>query len=98
MVKTPPFQGGVTSSILVRVTIIGILAQPGEHLLHTQGVVGSSPANPTKDDIYNSRTRIMKRAIDIEKAGEYSSPVFLLTTDYWFVIMLLHDAKSEISS
>jgi len=40
----------------------------------------------------------MKRAIDIEKAGEYSSPVFLLTTDYWFVIMLLHDAKSEISS
>jgi hypothetical protein len=33
------FYVGFSSLILVRVTRLGILAQPGEHLLHMQGVV-----------------------------------------------------------
>jgi hypothetical protein len=46
-VKTPPFHGGNTSSILVRVTIIGGLAQLGEHLPYKQRVGGSIPSTST---------------------------------------------------
>ena len=45
-VKTSPFHGGNTSSILVGVTN-GELAQLGEHLPYKQGVTGSSPVLPT---------------------------------------------------
>ncbi len=46
-VKTSPFHGGNTSSILVGVTN-GELAQLGEHLPYKQGVTGSSPVLPTR--------------------------------------------------
>ena len=49
-VKTSPFHGGNTSSILVGVTN-GELAQLGEHLPYKQGVTGSSPVLPTKRHI-----------------------------------------------
>ena len=52
VVKTPPFHGGNTSSSLVRVTKYGGVAQPVEHLLHTQGVTDSSSVVSTnKKDI-----------------------------------------------
>ena len=47
-VKTPPFHGGNTSSILVRVTTFGSIAQLGEHLPYKQRVIGSIPIVPTK--------------------------------------------------
>ena len=53
-VKTPPFHGGNTGSIPVRVTTFflsrsyGGVAQPVEHLLHTQGVTDSSSVVSTK--------------------------------------------------
>ncbi len=46
-VKTPPFHGGNPSSILGWVTILGRIAQLGEHLPYKQGVIGSSPIAPT---------------------------------------------------
>ena len=49
-VKTSPFHGGNTSSILVGVTN-GELAQLGEHLPYKQGVTGSSPVLPTNHNI-----------------------------------------------
>ena len=51
--KTSPFHGGNTSSILVGVTIIGSIAQLGEHLPYKQRVIGSSPIVPT-----NKKARI----------------------------------------
>ena len=45
-VKTPPFHGGITGSIPVRVIcfiLFGGLAQLGEHLPYKQGVSGSIP-------------------------------------------------------
>ena len=48
VVKTPPFHGGNTSSSLVRVTKYGGVAQPVEHLLHTQGVTDSSSVVSTR--------------------------------------------------
>src|SRR5699024_4271533 len=49
VVKTSPFHGGITGSNPVRVTILGGLAQLGEHLPYKQGVAGSSPASSTID-------------------------------------------------
>ena len=49
-VKTSPFHGGNTSSILVGVTN-GELAQLGEHLPYKQGVTGSSPVLPTNHNL-----------------------------------------------
>ena len=48
-VKTPPFHGGNTGSIPVRVTtkIYGRIAQLGEHLPYKQEVTGSIPVVPT---------------------------------------------------
>jgi hypothetical protein len=46
-VKTPPFHGGNTGSNPVGVTIIGGLAQLGEHLPYKQRVGGSIPSSST---------------------------------------------------
>ena len=46
-VKTPPFHGGNTGSSPVGVTIIGELAQLGEHLPYKQRVGGSNPSFST---------------------------------------------------
>ena len=51
--KTPPFHGGNTGSIPVRVTIYGGLAQPVERLLHTQEVTDSSSVVSTKPNPLN---------------------------------------------
>ena len=45
-VKTPPFHGGNTGSSPVGVTIIGELAQLGEHLPYKQRVGGSNRHSP----------------------------------------------------
>ena len=52
-VKTPPFHGGNTGSIPVRVTKYGGLAQPVERLLHTQEVTDSSSVVSTKPNPLN---------------------------------------------
>src|SRR5699024_10219582 len=49
VVQTSPSHGGITGSNPGRVTILGGLAQLGEHLPYKQGVAGSSPASSTID-------------------------------------------------
>ena len=46
-VKTPPFHGGNRGSIPLGVTILGRIAQLGEHLPYKQGVTGSIPVATT---------------------------------------------------
>ena len=75
-VKTPPFHGGNTSSILVRVTN-GSLAQLGEHLPYKQRVTGSSPVTSTKRTTLRNQGGFCfaKKTIALRNQGIFVFPI-----------------------